>query len=92
MVAAAPGGGAWFHQHFACSSPKARFLVFGGGGSIANRRSGRPGDTYISNNVDREEGGASISFRTEDPMIRKVFQEELAKDGIEFTMPESAYQ
>lgn len=92
MVAAAPGGGNWFHQHFACSKEPPRFLVFAGGGGIGGRRTGRPGEEYVSNNVDMEEGGASISFRSEDPMIRKIYQEELAKEGGTFTMPESAYR
>jgi hypothetical protein len=91
MVAAAPGGGTWYHQHFACSAEKPRFLVFAGGGGIGGRHTGRPGEEYYSANVSREEGGASISFPTEDPMIRKTYQDELAKEGVEFTMPDSAY-
>jgi quercetin dioxygenase-like cupin family protein len=92
MVAAAPGGGRWFHQHFACSKEKPRFLVFAGGGGIGGRVTGRPGQEYMSANVNIEEGGASIDFPNEDPMIRKIFQEELAKEGVEFTMPASAYE
>jgi quercetin dioxygenase-like cupin family protein len=92
MVAAAPGGGTWFHQHFACSKEKPRFLVFAGGGGIGGRQAGRPGQEYFSANVNIEEGGKSIDFPNEDPMVRKIYQEELAKEGVEFTMPESAYQ
>jgi hypothetical protein len=92
MVAAAPGGGTWFHQHFACSKEKPRFLVFAGGGGIGGRQSGRPGQEYYSANVNIEEGGKSIDFPNEDPMVRKIYREELAKEGVEFTMPESAYQ
>jgi len=46
---------------------------------------------YVATNVDMEEGGGSISYPTEDPMIRKIYREELAKEGAEFTMPESVY-
>ncbi len=98
MVTAAPGGGAWFHQHFACSKVEPRFLVFSGTrwrqmGAAANRINNvRPGEEYVATNVDMEEGGGSISYPTEDPMIRKIYQEELAKEGAEFTMPEAVYR
>ena len=58
----------------------------------ANRNTNvRPGEEYVSTNVDMEEGGGSISYPTEDPMIRKIYQEELAKEGAEFTMPEEMF-
>lgn len=99
MVAAAPGGGNWFHQHFACSKEPPRFLIFAGGRAYrtpnAPNTGGealRPGDQHVAGNWDIEEGGNSISYPTEDPMIREIYKQELAKEGAQFTMPESIYQ
>ena len=97
MVSAAPGGGAWFHQHFACSKEEPRFLIFSGswfqgGGARANQINYvRPGEEQVSGNWDLEDGGGSIGYYQEDPMIRKIYQEELAKEGASFTMPEGVY-
>ena len=97
MVTAAPGGGTWFHQHFACSKDDPRFLIFAGGrtytqpSSVHTKETLRPGDEHVSTNWDIEEGGGSISYPSEDPMIRKIYQEELAKEGATFTMPESLF-
>lgn len=97
MVAAAPGGGTWFHQHFACSKEEPRFLVFGGsrwkggGSSVQTVNAVRPGEEYVATNWDLEEGGGSVGYYQEDPMIRKIYQEELAKEGAPFTMPENVY-
>ena len=41
--------------------------------------------------MNAEEGGGSISYRTEDPMIRKIYEQELAKEGAKFTMPEDLF-
>ncbi len=97
MVTAAPGGGAWYHQHFACSKEMPRFLIFAGshfrgGQSSVNRINNvKPGEEYIATNVDAEEGGGSISYRTEDPEIRKIYEAELAREGAKFTMPEDLF-
>jgi quercetin dioxygenase-like cupin family protein len=98
MVAAAPGGGTWFHQHFACSKEEPRFLIFGGGYSykqpsaVNTMEAMRPGEEHVSTNWDLEEGGGSIGYYQEDPMIRKIYEEELNKEGAALTMPQSVYQ
>jgi len=43
-------------------------------------------------NLDIKEGGNTIEYRDEDPYIRKIFREQLAKEGAEFNMPEEAYR
>ncbi|MCG3774925.1 MAG: hypothetical protein JW395_1750 [Nitrospira sp.] len=97
MVTAAPGGGAWFHQHFACSKEEPRFLVFSGsrwhgGGTRANEQNyTRPGESFVAGNWDLEEGGGSIGYYQEDPEIRKIYEAELAREGAPFTMPENVY-
>jgi hypothetical protein len=43
-------------------------------------------------NLDIKQGGHTIEYRDEDPYIRKMFQEQLAKEGADFNMPEEAYR
>jgi hypothetical protein len=42
-------------------------------------------------NLDIKQGGNTIEYRDEDPQIRKMFLEQLAKEGADFNMPEEAY-
>ena len=44
----------------------------------------RPG---IVGNLDVKEGGSTIEYRDEDPYIRQMFKEQLAKEGVTITMP-----
>lgn len=94
LVAAAPGGGDWFHQHFAVSKEPLRLLVFSGG--LPDRRystyTPRPGQPSVHGNFDLEKGGRSIGYAQEDPRIREEYKKALAEDGVEFNMPESLYQ
>lgn len=93
LVAAAPGGGDWFHQHFACSKEPLRLLVFSGG--LPDRRysnyTPRPGTKEVHGNYDIEQGGRSIGYPQEDPFIREEFGRMLAKVGVSSTMPDSLY-
>jgi len=52
---------------------------------------GVPGVDWRGLNLDVKEGN-TIEYRDEDPHIRKMFQEQLAKEGAEFNMPEEGYQ
>ena len=90
LVAAAPGGGYWFHQHFGIGKEPLRILNFWGG-PRPQTQEGKAGDEVISGNLNIEEGGHSIDYRLEDPYVRKAFKEALAKEGVEFTMPDSVY-
>ncbi len=94
MVAAAPGGGNWFHQHFSAGSDPLRLLVFYGGapGSHYAEYGGRHGSGATWLNADIEEGGRSISYRSEDPFIRQEYERVLAEHGIESQMPEDLYK
>lgn len=93
LVAAAPGGGNWFHQHFPTGSDGIRMLVFMGGvpnlqyQDYAGRNRRR-----VWVNADLQDGGSSISYDTEDPFIREEYQRELAKTGVPFDMPREVYQ
>ncbi len=90
LVAAAPGGGDWFHQHFGIGKEPLRILNFWGGPRPLTRE-GKAGDDEISGNLNIEQGGRSIDYRVEDPYVRKAFEEALAKEGVKFTMPDSVY-
>jgi len=93
MVAAAPGGGNWFHQHFPASAEPMRMLVFYGGppGTQYMEYGGRnqKGATWL--NADIEDGGRSISYRTEDPHVREEYARMLAEVGMKPEMPEDIY-
>ncbi len=41
-------------------------------------------------NLNVKEGGSTIEYRDQDPPIRKMFQDQLAKEGAQFNMPEEA--
>ncbi len=89
MVSAAPGGVDAFHGHFGTSKEPLRLIAFLWG--YPQRVSGAPGDEVIGHNLDIREGGATIEYRDEDPYIRKMYEEELQKEGAEPTMPEAVY-
>jgi len=84
-----PGDAGWFHGHYGASKEPLRVLAFLGG--FPKRVMGVPGVDWRGLNLDVKEGGSTIEYRDEDPHIRKMFQEQLAKEGAEFNMPEEAY-
>ena len=89
IVSAAPGNANWFHGHFGASAEPLRVLAFLGG--FPRRTSGAPGvETHVLN-VDVKEGGNTIEYEDEDPYVRQMFEEQLAKVGAKFDMPEEVY-
>jgi hypothetical protein len=42
-------------------------------------------------NLDIKQGGHTIEYRDEDPHIRKMFQEQLVKEGAALNMPNEVY-
>lgn len=93
MVAAAPGGGHWYHQHFNASAGGMRMLVFYGGlpGAQYAEFGGRTG-TKVWTNADIEDGGRSISYRTEDPFVREEYERALKSVGANIAMPPEVYE
>jgi len=89
IVSAAPGDAGWFHGHFGASKEPLRVLAFLGG--FPRRVKGAPGEDWWGLNLDIKEGGDTIEYRDEDPQVRKIFQEQLDKEGADFNMPEEAY-
>jgi len=72
----------WFHQHFNSSAEPARYLAL----KILSRKYKlQPGK--IQSDVPLAYGGWQIEYEDEDPIIRKIFEEECAKSGAEVRMP-----
>ncbi len=70
----------WFHQHFSTGVVPARYLAF-----HSPRQFGGQAETIEDRARDQ------IEYPDEEPMIRELFQEELAKKGLASKMPEDAY-
>ena len=71
----------WFHQHFNTGKTPARYLALRWEG--LKFRTGRQTEMC---EVSIREGGDQIEYEDEDPAVRKIFEEELAKEGIEIGM------
>lgn len=94
LVAAAPGGTTWFHQHFGVSRDSFRVINFGHGpGSTLdqNASSGEEGVRVVSLNMNISQGGRSVGYGVEDPHVREMFEAALAKEGLTSEMPEELY-
>ncbi len=90
LVAAAPGGGEWFHQHFGVGAKPLRICNFWGGPNakpdeFLNRKTG------VSALATTREGGQTIDYRDEDPFVREEFERRLAQVGRRSSMPPEVY-
>lgn len=72
----------WFHQHFNTGRTPARYLALRWEGLKF-----RTGLKTEMCEVSVKEGGDQIEYEDEDPAVRRVFEEELAKEGVEIRMP-----
>lgn len=70
----------WFHQHFNAGGEPARYLAL-----RWNSRK-HPFGKQFALDLDVKQGGDQIEYRNEDPKVRKMFEDELAKGGIESKM------
>jgi len=96
LVAAAPGGGNWFHQHFNVSREHFRVINYWGGptnvrGSMG-RDDGDENETVTSGNLNLRDGGSSIAYSEEDPYVRELFDSKLREVGLHSEMPEELYK
>lgn len=73
----------WFHQHFNTGQTPARYIAIRWGSS----KYPVPWHKYTGD-FSLKEGGNQIEYEDEDPIIRKMFEEELAKNGVECRMDE----
>lgn len=94
LVAAAPGGGNWFHQHFSAGSEPLRVINYWGGphGDWGNLDQGEDDEVKAGNIYGINEGGRTIHYWMEDPHIRGYYAAQLKKEGVEITMPEALYR
>jgi hypothetical protein len=67
----------WFHQHFNAGTSPARYLAFKHEGVAIRNAQGVP-KAWIS----RRLGGDQIDYADEMPVVRKMFADELAKQGL----------
>jgi mannose-6-phosphate isomerase-like protein (cupin superfamily) len=91
LVAAAPGGGEWFHQHFGTGREPLRQLVISALHQEELTEAGRPDAKPTSINLPLEEGGHTIPYSGEDPYIREEFNRSLEADGLKSDMPSDVY-
>ncbi len=74
----------WFHQHFNVGPTPARYLALRWGSE--KHRMGGVFSTTGSTEGDAKLGGNQIDYCDEDPEIRRVFESELAKRGVQSGM------
>jgi gentisate 1,2-dioxygenase len=76
-----------FHQHFNTSSEPARYLAIAFGGmrypTIADKRK-----TFAGMDRSVKDGGRQIEYEDEDPRIRRMYEEELTRNGVRSRMGE----
>lgn len=95
LVAAAPGGGNWFHQHFSVSKEPFRVINYWGGptarwGGIFEEGGGE--EVKAGNLYGIHEGGRTILYWQEDTHIRGYYQERLRTNGVAFNMPDNLFE
>ncbi len=76
-----------FHQHFNVSPEPARYLAIAFGSlrypTVADKLA-----TWMGMDVSVKEGGRQIEYEDEDPRIRRIYEDELAKRAIPSRMHE----
>ena len=76
----------WYHQHFNTGSTPARVLaIHPGNDRSALVQFGKFRDSAAL--VREDEGGLLIAYDQEDSAIRPMYEEELARNGLECVMP-----
>ena len=93
LVAAAPGGGEWFHQHFGVGTEPLRVINFWGGPVPAwGVNDEQESEIKAGNLFSIYEGGRTIMYPEEDPYIRNEYRDLLASDRMPHQMPDALYQ
>ncbi|MFC2021231.1 cupin domain-containing protein [Chloroflexota bacterium] len=73
----------WFHQHFNTGKTPLRYLAL----HLRSRKHPREKSPINAGDTSLKLGGGQIEYEDEDPEIRQMFEEELAKKEIEIKMP-----
>ena len=71
----------WFHQHFNSGSTPARYLAL-----RWNSRKFKMREKGYGTDKSVKSGGDQIEYEDEDPKVRRMFEEELSKEGIQSKM------
>jgi uncharacterized RmlC-like cupin family protein len=74
-----------FHQHFNTSPEPARYLAVAFGG-LRYPFTADKVRTFLGMDVSVKEGGRQIEYADEDPRIRELYAQELAKEGVSMRM------
>jgi hypothetical protein len=72
----------WFHQHFNTGGKPARYLALRAG----SPKFGRPWGKSYASDESVKSGGDQIEYEDEDPKIRQMFEQALAKNGVKSGM------
>lgn len=72
----------WYHQHFNTGKDPARYLALKASGSPKYRGIRK----VYKPELDQSQGGDQIGYPEEDPEIRRLFKQEIAKNGVEWRM------
>jgi oxalate decarboxylase/phosphoglucose isomerase-like protein (cupin superfamily) len=72
----------WFHQHFNPGAVPARYLALK---MLSRRYKLVPGK--IKSDVSVKQGGMQIEYEDEDAEIRRIFEEECARNGVTVSLP-----
>jgi len=89
MYVSGAGPGLWLHQHFNVGHEPAAYLVLGVRPSrryATSRWMGPYGTDKNSADVSTKDGGIQTEYEDEDPQVHKIFEEELAKRGVQCRM------
>jgi quercetin dioxygenase-like cupin family protein len=81
----------YFHQHFNTGESRGRFVAIGWIGR-KYRVDGLGTETHVRPVTHVREGGNQIDYEDEDPLVRKMFEDELRKSGVESRMPPVKYR
>ena len=80
----------WFHQHFNTGTTPARYLPLRFGGFKYSLGKGFGDFSNVAKDV--KEGGDQIEYYDQDPSVRKMFEEELAKSDTQSRMDPDLYK
>ena len=78
----------WYHQHMSTGKVPARHVACYGAYLTMGTQ---PDDVGQDWNRPTSEGGPLINYEDEDPEVRRYFEERLAEEGVECTMPPVNY-
>jgi gentisate 1,2-dioxygenase len=82
----------WFHQHFNGGETPAKYMASTWiGGKYFAKSLGGGGRTHRLNTVSTNQGGNMVDYPDEDPAVRDMFENELAKRGIKSQMPPASH-